>query len=470
MGKGEKDLKKITNLFVVVVLLLSINISSATPMFGIDSVEFGSLGSGRNITFTDPYTMVTRTTWAGTQLDNSGNAYYCVDLRRTIGYPDNTYLDSANESDPKVVCVLSNYYPYNSSPYPGRLVSNDDEASAIQAVLWHYRCGLDISTITDAQIQTRSANIANFIDNNFCLGQVFETCEIGAGIEFDEFVIKTRDELGNPVAINNIQLSIDGGATLSAYVVNTTMPDGQSLPVSVSGGSGNITITAVGNFVIPQGVLYHSYTNSRQLLVLAKPKFGKKQCTADWGALPVELSSFFSIVTANEVKLNWLTSSEINNREFVVERQTKSQWIEIGAVPGNGTTNIEQSYQFIDRGLQAGSYKYRLKQIDYNGNYEYHSLNENILIGVPSDYELKQNYPNPFNPTTTISYSIPTDSRVNLTIYDVSGRVVRELVNEIKVAGYYSVSFNGSQLSSGMYYYRLTAGNITETKKMILIK
>ncbi|MBC8042887.1 MAG: leucine-rich repeat domain-containing protein [Rhizobacter sp.] len=92
------------------------------------------------------------------------------------------------------------------------------------------------------------------------------------------------------------------------------------------------------------------------------------------------------------------------------------------------------------------------------------------VSGKPSEFGLKQNYPNPFNPSTTISYFIPQPSSVRLMIYDVLGREVATLVNERQTAGNHSVSFNASELSSGIYFYRLAAGSNVQTKKMLFVK
>lgn len=89
---------------------------------------------------------------------------------------------------------------------------------------------------------------------------------------------------------------------------------------------------------------------------------------------------------------------------------------------------------------------------------------------VPDEYQLAQNYPNPFNPTTTIQYSIPITSNVSLKIYDILGNEVATLVNEEKNRGVYTVKFDASQYSSGIYFYKLHAGSFVETKKMILIR
>jgi hypothetical protein len=91
-------------------------------------------------------------------------------------------------------------------------------------------------------------------------------------------------------------------------------------------------------------------------------------------------------------------------------------------------------------------------------------------INIPSTYSLKQNYPNPFNPVTKISYDIPKQGLVTMKVYDVLGREVRELVNEVKAPGNYTVDFNGTELSSGVYFYKLEANGFSDIKRMILIK
>jgi len=94
----------------------------------------------------------------------------------------------------------------------------------------------------------------------------------------------------------------------------------------------------------------------------------------------------------------------------------------------------------------------------------------NISGVIPGEYKLYQNYPNPFNPVTTIQYSIPKESRVAIRVYDITGKEVRVLVNEIQKSGYYSVRFDGFELASGIYFYKIHAGNFTQTKRMVLVK
>ena len=91
-------------------------------------------------------------------------------------------------------------------------------------------------------------------------------------------------------------------------------------------------------------------------------------------------------------------------------------------------------------------------------------------VGIPTVYSLSQNYPNPFNPATTIEYQIPKQSLVKLTIFDLLGREITTLVNEQKGAGTYSVKFEASSLSGGVYFYKLEAGNFIQTRKLLFLK
>ncbi len=187
--------------------------------------------------------------------------------------------------------------------------------------------------------------------------------------------------------------------------------------------------------------------------------------------LPVELTIFNSVVNKRNVKLSWTTSQEVNNSGFDVERKNNSnEWAKVGFVIGKGTTNEIQSYGFLDRELASASYHYRLKQIDFNGNFKYFDLANEVIIGAPNSFSLSQNYPNPFNPSTIINYDIPLKGNVSIKVFDTSGKELLDLVNKVQEAGYYTLQFNGAGLSSGVYYYKLTTESFTETKKMMLIK
>jgi len=181
--------------------------------------------------------------------------------------------------------------------------------------------------------------------------------------------------------------------------------------------------------------------------------------------MPVEMESFTSSISGNNVKLNWKTSSEINNKGFEIQRNSNNSWTTMAFV--NAASN--GIYSYTDNNVQSGTYQYRLKQVDFNGNFEYFTLKNSINIGAPSKYSLSQNYPNPFNPSTKISYQISKDEFVTMKIYDNTGREVETLVNGMQTAGYHTVEFK-SNLSSGTYFYKITAGSFTDTKKMTVIK
>ena len=188
--------------------------------------------------------------------------------------------------------------------------------------------------------------------------------------------------------------------------------------------------------------------------------------------LPVELSSFNGTATSNNVTLKWTTVKEINNAGFDIERKKSNgtTFEKVGFVTGKGNTYSNSNYVFSDNKLSSGVYNYRLKQTDYNGDFTYFNLSSVINISVPDKFSLSQNYPNPFNPTTKIDYNLPTDANVSLKIYDVTGRLISTLVNEKKLAGYYTKEFDAVNIASGVYFYRLQAGSFVDTKRFVVIK
>ncbi len=188
------------------------------------------------------------------------------------------------------------------------------------------------------------------------------------------------------------------------------------------------------------------------------------------GLLPVELTRFTGTVNQNNVKLNWSTSTEVNNYGFNVERSTDNRmWKNIGFVQGHGNSNSIKDYSFADNNLKSGSYSYRLKQIDNDGNFKY-SNNVSLDINLIANSEMGQNYPNPFNPTTTIQFTMVKKDNIRLVVYNAIGQQVAELANGEVEAGTHNVTFNAANLSSGIYIYTLAGNSVNITKKMILLK
>jgi hypothetical protein len=190
--------------------------------------------------------------------------------------------------------------------------------------------------------------------------------------------------------------------------------------------------------------------------------------------VPVELTSFTAKASDNSVELSWITATETNNQGFEVQRSNGGEFEPIAFVNGNGTTTEVHAYSYTDRNLKDGSYSYRLKQVDFDGTFEYSNVAE-VNVAAPAVYSLEQNYPNPFNPSTKINFRLAVDSKVSLKVFDVLGQEVATLLNGNFVAGSHTVNFNASSINSGVYMYRIEAtgidgSNFTSVKKMILTK
>jgi hypothetical protein len=260
------------------------------------------------------------------------------------------------------------------------------------------------------------------------------------------------------------------GTLIPALIPTTESGEGDSCAAIAYSGNYNVFygtncyfsyIPTVSGALSPQGVVFNMI---------------RTYVENNGGQLPVELASFSSSVDNRKVTLNWSTASEENNAGFEIERKltTETVFKNVGHINGAGNSNSVKNYTFSDNNVSTGKYNYRLKQVDFNGNFKYYNLSNEVNIGVPNKFALSQNYPNPFNPTTNINYDLPFDSKVMIKIFDITGREVASLVNQVQLAGYYSVNFNASALSSGVYFYSITADggsqSFAKTLKMMLVK
>ena len=205
------------------------------------------------------------------------------------------------------------------------------------------------------------------------------------------------------------------------------------------------------------------------------------------GTLPVELTSFELLSNREStITLQWITESEINNLGFILDRRTpNTDWAQIASyitdqeLQGQGSVSHQTIYTYADENIQENqTYDYRLADVDYDGNVEYHTtqlMGLTMSSTIPEEYRLYQNYPNPFNPVTNIRYDIPEDGQVSITIYDIMGNRVRELINRPESAGSKLIQWNardeqGRPVSAGIYFYTITANQYSITKKMVLFK
>ena len=187
-------------------------------------------------------------------------------------------------------------------------------------------------------------------------------------------------------------------------------------------------------------------------------------------ALPVELNSFTYSINQQGIILKWSTSTEVNNYGFDIERSTDNQlWQNIGFVQGYGNSSSTKNYSFTDENIKYGTYYYRLKQIDNDGSFKYSNIISAEINSIASS-DMQQNYPNPFNPTTTIQFTNAKMENVKLTVYNSIGQQVAELINREVDAGVHKITFNGTSLASGIYFYTLSTNSTNITKKMILMK
>jgi hypothetical protein len=237
-------------------------------------------------------------------------------------------------------------------------------------------------------------------------------------------------------------------------------------------------LTVKFNTSVTQGAFNLRYFVSNAALDFTDPTYysiSVNQPITISGVVPVELTSFTAAGSKESVILKWETSTEVNNRGFEIERSTDNlSFITLGFVAGNGTTTEKKSYIYTDKNVAEGKYYYRLKQFDHNGSFAYSDVVEVDNV-YPMNYNISQNYPNPFNPETMISFGLPVDSKVIVTVYNSLGETVGVPVNSSYPAGTHLLNINASNLPSGTYIYSLSAEGTDGSKffksnKMILMK
>ncbi len=256
---------------------------------------------------------------------------------------------------------------------------------------------------------------------------------------------------------NHISASLPGGIIVNSATYNS--PTQVTLNLNTTGVPNGFYTVTITN---PDGQFVTSATGILQID----------------SNLPVELSSFTAkVLRSGGIKLDWQTETEVSNYGFEVERlqdyniEKLQEWEKIGFVEGNGNSNSPKDYSFTDNNAQYSKYAYRLKQIDTDGQFEYSKIIEVNAGNIPDGFVLEQNYPNPFNPSTTIKFALAETQIAKLVVYDVLGNEVIIPFNGIAEGGkVYEAEFNGENLSSGIFFYRLETDNKVENRKMLLLK
>ncbi len=197
-------------------------------------------------------------------------------------------------------------------------------------------------------------------------------------------------------------------------------------------------------------------------------------------SLPVNLTSFSAELVKGGVELKWITESQLNNAGFEIWRaaDNTANYSIIASYPnnpdlaGDGNSNMRREYTFLDQTVETGTtYLYKLSDVGYSGKRTFHNVIEiTVEIVYPKEYTLYPNYPNPFNTSTTIWFDLPKTSQVTLKIFNILGEEVAMLVSDRLSAGSYKYDWNAGDIASGVFLYRLEAGEYSEMRKMVLMR
>ncbi|MCF6268716.1 MAG: choice-of-anchor A family protein [Melioribacteraceae bacterium] len=314
---------------------------------------------------TNPYTGNPVDYWAGTfngTVDSNAVNFYCIDINNGLVYNQN-YTDEGPTST-EITYILNNYFPYKSFPYSGSLSTNKKEASAIQATLWHYADGLDVSTIGDSEIEDRvneiiadvAANAGSTIyPDYFSITPTPQNIFEG---EIGTFQINALDTDGNPYAGLVVNLSTTSG-NLSTNQV-TTDANGNATFTIAQDGANFATITALAQATIPQGTKYFHVDkpDEKQKLVLATPTIATSSAIANitWQPNEVTLGDY----VWHDSNVNGIQDNgEIGIADVIVELYDDND-----TLLSTDTTDISGYYKFTQ--LQNETYVVKIADANFN--------------------------------------------------------------------------------------------------------
>jgi len=356
-----------------------------------------------------------------------------------------------SKSNPSIMFATSGIYIFRSS---------DGGAN------WsNVTSGLPNRTITSVNIYPTNSDQIFLTFSGFGSGKVFKSTNCGSS-----WVSVSGNLPDTP--INDIYIHTNNPGNPNTFFVAT------DIGIFLTENDGTNWVEISEN--MPNTVIMHlDYSPSNQMLRAATHGRGVYEAFVDF-QIPVELISFSSTQIDKKMVLNWRTATETNNSHFEVERKFKNQdWEKLGVISGSGTITEYKDYFYEDDFSSLpynGVVLYRLKQVDFNGTFEYSNVIATDVQFIPTEISISQNYPNPFNPTTTIKYWLNVEANARIKIYNSLGQEIEELLNSIQNSGNYSVIWNAENYASGIYFYSFEVIDKNnsllhkEMKKLILLK
>ncbi len=325
------------------------------------------------------------------------------------------------------------------------------------------------------------ANDANLKYKSAVIPDLINAVNQTTGQDYNWFFNQWVYAPNHPLYANNYFFSNQGNGNWEAGFIAKQTQTGIyfQMPLEIKIGFTNGTDTTVKVFNDQNNQMFVFRFNKQPNSITFDPNAQivlKYASLQEVPPVPVELTSFTAAADGKIVTLKWATATEINNREFIIERKSVdntsavSYWTERGRVNGRGTTTNKNDYLFMDAVDQFGGYIYRLKQVDLDGTTEY-SGEVFVEAGeAPGEFSLEQNYPNPFNPSTSIKFTLSEASKIYLGVFNVLGEEVAMIDDQYLEPGMYERHFDASGLNSGTYFYVLRTNERHAVKKMTLVK
>lgn len=335
-----------------------------------------------------------------------------------------------------------------------------------------------VSYVTKQSLAIGDTNTAN-IDNCNAVGDIFLDCPAAApygthsvdpaGSGAVRLTITSEIKLLTGLTLDYAMVGLETGSSQG-----TASPIArlifQDTPTAAAKSSAKFSSFVPADTSLSIG-FYSSINNSDSTFTI-DDQCAAAPCTFVDSQLPVELSEFTAVIDQEDVVLNWTTASELNNAGFSIEHASgaETEFSELTFIEGKGTTTDQQVYSFRTAGLDIGTHRFRLRQIDFDGAFEYSDEVE-AVIELAGTHRLGAAYPNPFNPSTTFELIVGKEQQVRIDVINALGqRVQRMFDGPMEANEPTNFVFDARMLPTGLYFYRVVGENFMQTRQMLLVK